>query len=99
MIGTLVVLAGLGLVVWQFARTGQFAKDQWVPGSKVVYLKNTDYVPRKADGEPPPATTGERVAAPAPPGFDCASAAAFRRPRTARCNSSMGWISLMSWST
>ncbi|MBS0337219.1 MAG: ABC transporter substrate-binding protein [Proteobacteria bacterium] len=22
-------------------------KDQWVPGSKVVYVKNTDYVPRK----------------------------------------------------
>jgi glutamate transport system permease protein len=30
-IGTLVVLAGLGLVVWQFERTGQFAKDQWAP--------------------------------------------------------------------
>jgi len=24
----------------------KFAKDQWVPGSKTVYLKNTDYVPR-----------------------------------------------------
>ena len=24
----------------------KFAKDQWVPGSKAVYLKNTDYVPR-----------------------------------------------------
>ena len=23
-----------------------FAKDQWVPGSKAVYVKNTDYVPR-----------------------------------------------------
>ena len=23
-----------------------FAKDQWVPGSKAVYLKNKDYVPR-----------------------------------------------------
>ena len=25
-----------------------FAKDQWVPGSKAVYLKNKDYVPRPA---------------------------------------------------
>lgn len=25
----------------------KFAKDQWVPGSKAVYLKNADYVPRK----------------------------------------------------
>lgn len=24
----------------------KFAKDQWVPGSKAVYLKNPDYVPR-----------------------------------------------------
>jgi peptide/nickel transport system substrate-binding protein len=24
----------------------KFAKDEWVPGSKVVFLKNTDYVPR-----------------------------------------------------
>ena len=24
----------------------KFAKDQWVPGSKAVYLKNADYVPR-----------------------------------------------------
>ncbi|PZS29651.1 MAG: amino acid ABC transporter permease [Pseudonocardiales bacterium] len=30
-IGTLVVLAVLGLVGWQFQRTGQFAKDQWAP--------------------------------------------------------------------
>jgi peptide/nickel transport system substrate-binding protein len=26
----------------------KFAKDQWVPGSKAVYLKNADYVPRSA---------------------------------------------------
>ena len=26
----------------------KFAKDQWVPGSKAVYLKNADYVPRPA---------------------------------------------------
>ena len=25
----------------------KFVKDEWMPGSKVVYLKNTDYVPRK----------------------------------------------------
>ena len=25
----------------------KFVKDEWVPGSKVVYVKNTDYVPRK----------------------------------------------------
>ena len=24
----------------------KFAKDEWVPGSKTVYLKNPDYVPR-----------------------------------------------------
>ncbi len=30
-IGTAIVLAGLGVVVWQFERTGQFASDQWSP--------------------------------------------------------------------
>ncbi|MFL6580297.1 MAG: ABC transporter substrate-binding protein [Burkholderiales bacterium] len=25
----------------------KFVKDEWIPGSKVVYVKNTDYVPRK----------------------------------------------------
>ena len=25
----------------------KFVKEQWVPGNKVVYVKNTDYVPRK----------------------------------------------------
>jgi peptide/nickel transport system substrate-binding protein len=25
----------------------KFVKEEWVPGSKVVYIKNTDYVPRK----------------------------------------------------
>src|SRR5438128_982326 len=24
----------------------KFAKDEWVPGSKIVFVKNTDYVPR-----------------------------------------------------
>jgi peptide/nickel transport system substrate-binding protein len=27
----------------------KFAKDQWVPGSKAVYLKNAEYVPRPAN--------------------------------------------------
>ena len=35
-----------------------FAKDQWVPGSKAVYLKNKDYVPRPA--------TSRRRPSPAP---------------------------------
>jgi peptide/nickel transport system substrate-binding protein len=39
-----------------------FAKDQWVPGSKAVYLKNKDYVPRK---EPPSSFAGGKV-----PGVD-----------------------------
>ena len=25
----------------------KFVKEEWIPGSKVVYVKNTDYVPRK----------------------------------------------------
>lgn len=25
----------------------KFVKEQWVPGNKVVYVKNTDYVPPK----------------------------------------------------
>jgi peptide/nickel transport system substrate-binding protein len=33
-------------------------KDQWVPGSKVVYVKNTDYQPRK---EPPSWGAGGKV--------------------------------------
>src|SRR5213078_1719047 len=28
----------------------KFVKEEWVPGSKVIYVKNADYVPRK---EPP----------------------------------------------
>ena len=30
----------------------RFAKDQWVPGSKAVYLKNNDYVPRPGNEKP-----------------------------------------------
>lgn len=35
-----------------------FKKDEWVPGSKVVYVKNTAYVPRS---EPPSAAAGGKV--------------------------------------
>lgn len=37
----------------------KFVKDEWVPGSKVVYVRNTDYVPRK---EPPSWAAGGKVA-------------------------------------
>jgi peptide/nickel transport system substrate-binding protein len=36
----------------------KFAKDQWVPGSKAVYLKNKDYVPRS---EPPATFAGGKI--------------------------------------
>ena len=36
-----------------------FQEDEWVPGSKVVYLKNEDYVPRS---EPPSFAAGGKVA-------------------------------------
>ena len=36
----------------------KFSKEEWVPGSKVVYLKNEDYVPRK---EPPSFAAGGKV--------------------------------------
>jgi peptide/nickel transport system substrate-binding protein len=36
-----------------------FQKDEWVPGSKVVYTKFQDYVPRS---EPPSAASGGKVA-------------------------------------
>jgi len=38
----------------------KFAKDQWVPGSKTVYLKNQDYVPRPGN-EPPSSFAGSKV--------------------------------------
>lgn len=37
----------------------KFDADSWVPGSRVVYLKNEDYVPRD---EPPSAAAGGKVA-------------------------------------
>jgi peptide/nickel transport system substrate-binding protein len=36
----------------------KFVDDEWIPGIKVVYAKNTDYVPRK---EPPSWTAGGKV--------------------------------------
>jgi peptide/nickel transport system substrate-binding protein len=37
----------------------KFVKDEWVPGSKIVYVKNTDYVPRS---EPASGAAGGKVA-------------------------------------
>ena len=36
----------------------KFVKEEWLPGSKVVYVKNADYVPRN---EPPSWATGGKV--------------------------------------
>jgi len=36
----------------------KFVKEEWVPGNKVVYVKNTDYVPRN---EPPSWAAGGKV--------------------------------------
>ncbi len=36
----------------------KFVKEQWVPGSKAVYVKNADYVPRK---EPPSFAAGGKL--------------------------------------
>lgn len=36
----------------------KFVKEEWVPGNKVVFVKNTDYVPRK---EPPSWASGGKV--------------------------------------
>ena len=37
----------------------KFVKEEWVPGNKAVFVKNTDYVPRK---EPPSFAAGGKVA-------------------------------------
>ena len=37
----------------------KFVKEEWVPGNKVVYVKNTDYVPRK---EKPSGVAGAKLA-------------------------------------
>ena len=36
----------------------KFVKEEWVPGNKAVYVKNTDYVPRK---EPPSFAAGGKL--------------------------------------
>src|SRR6266851_7329247 len=36
----------------------KFVKEEWVPGNKAVYVKNTDYIPRK---EPPSFAAGGKV--------------------------------------
>ena len=36
----------------------KFVKDEWIPGSKIVYVKNTDYVPRS---EPASGAAGGKV--------------------------------------
>ena len=52
-----------------------FAKDQWVPGSKAVYLKNKDYVPRS---EPPSCFAGGKI-----PGVDRIELVWISDPQTA----------------
>ncbi|MBV7484642.1 ABC transporter substrate-binding protein [Bordetella sp. BOR01] len=37
----------------------KFVREEWVPGSKAVYVKNEDYVPRN---EPPSGTAGGKIA-------------------------------------
>lgn len=53
----------------------KFARDQWVPGSKTVYLKNADYVPRK---EPPSRFAGGKI-----PGVDRIELVWIADPQTA----------------
>lgn len=52
-----------------------FAKDQWVPGSKAVYLKNKDYKPRS---EPPSSFAGAKI-----PGVDRIELVWIADPQTA----------------
>jgi peptide/nickel transport system substrate-binding protein len=53
----------------------KFAKEQWVPGSKTVYLKNADYVPRK---EPARTLAGGKI-----PGVDRIELIWMSDPQTA----------------
>src|SRR5471032_574179 len=52
-----------------------FAKDQWVPGSKAVYLKNKDYIPRT---EAPSSFAGAKI-----PGVDRIELVWISDPQTA----------------
>src|SRR5471032_1888020 len=52
-----------------------FAKDQWVPGSKAVYLKNKDYIPRT---EAPSSFAGAQI-----PGVDRIELSWMADPQTA----------------
>jgi peptide/nickel transport system substrate-binding protein len=52
-----------------------FAKDQWVPGSKAVYLKNKDYIPRT---EAPSSFAGGKI-----PGVDRIELIWISDPQTA----------------
>jgi peptide/nickel transport system substrate-binding protein len=52
-----------------------FAKDQWVPGSKAVYLKNKDYIPRT---EAPSSFAGAKI-----PGVDRIELIWIADPQTA----------------
>ena len=54
-----------------------FAKEQWVPGSKAVYLKNKDYVPRPGN-EPPSSFAGSKI-----PGVDRIELIWISDPQTA----------------
>ena len=55
----------------------KFAKDLWVPGSKAVYLKNKDYVPRPGN-EPPSSFAGSKI-----PGVDRIELVWISDPQTA----------------
>jgi len=55
----------------------KFAKDQWVPGSKAVYLKNKDYVPRPGN-EPASSFAGSKF-----PGVDKIELVWIADPQTA----------------
>ena len=55
----------------------KFAKDLWVPGSKAIYLKNKDYVPRPGN-EPPSSFAGSKI-----PGVDRIELVWISDPQTA----------------
>jgi peptide/nickel transport system substrate-binding protein len=67
----------------------KFAKDQWVPGSKTVYLKNADYVPRPGN-ERPSGFAGSKV-----PGVDRIELVWISDPQTAMSALVSGEIDLL----